>query len=159
MTTTTQLTQYSYRGARAMVLLHEKYLREFVQVWKKAKEANLRLPQTDDPNYKSLESLLFHVMRAARNYMTWMCEVLKMPDPAIAMPPSEDRIEREVDTYLGYLLEQWRVPLAAVNEDRFYDHAYKSRWDVEYCVDAMLEHAVMHPIRHQFQLEELLEKK
>jgi hypothetical protein len=27
------------------------------------------------------------------------------------------------------------------------------------CIDAMLEHAVMHPIRHAFQLEELMRRQ
>jgi hypothetical protein len=35
---------------------------------------------------------------------------------------------------------------------------FPSRWNVHYCIDAMLEHAVMHPIRHTFQLQELLAK-
>jgi len=30
---------------------------------------------------------------------------------------------------------------------------HESRWGVKDYVDAMLEHAVMHPIRHAFQLE------
>jgi hypothetical protein len=29
---------------------------------------------------------------------------------------------------------------------------------VTYTIDAMLEHAVMHPIRHTFQLEELVQR-
>ncbi len=29
---------------------------------------------------------------------------------------------------------------------------------VEYSIDSMLEHAVMHPLRHRFQLEELIAK-
>ena len=40
----------------------------------------------------------------------------------------------------------------------FMDKTYTSRWKVEYCIDAMLEHAVMHPIRHEFQLSNLLKK-
>ena len=28
-----------------------------------------------------------------------------------------------------------------------------------YCIDAMLEHAVMHPIRHAFQLDELIKDR
>ena len=39
------------------------------------------LPKTDDPAYESLDTLLHHVFRAARGYMTWMCEVLELPDP------------------------------------------------------------------------------
>ena len=46
--------------------------------------------------------------------------------------------------------------LAEVPEERFEDREYPARWKTLYCVDAMLEHAVMHPIRHTFQLERLL---
>ena len=51
---------------------------------------------------------------AARGYMTWMCEVLELPDPEIRIPPEPT---------------------------------------------ALLEHAVMHPIRHAFQLEELMHQR
>ena len=33
---------------------------------------------------------------------------------------------------------------------------YPSQWKTRYCIDSMLEHAVMHPVRHAFQLDELL---
>ena len=32
-----RLENYKYRGARACVLLHEKYMKEFLEVWKEAK--------------------------------------------------------------------------------------------------------------------------
>jgi len=51
---------------------------------------------------------------AARGYMTWMCEVLELPDPEIRIPPEPT---------------------------------------------ALLEHADMHPIRHAFQLEELMHQR
>ena len=31
-----------------------------------------------------------------------------------------------------------------------------TQWQTRYCIDSMLEHAVMHAIRHAFQLDELL---
>jgi hypothetical protein len=40
--------------------------------------------------------------------------------------------------------------------EEFSKPVYSSRWGVNYCVDAMLEHAVMHPERHRFQLLELM---
>jgi uncharacterized damage-inducible protein DinB len=114
------------------------------------------LPAGDDPNYASLEALLRHVLRAARGYMVWICEMLELPDPQIRSTPQAGEIEAEAESYLEHLLEQWRRPLAEVPEERFYSPEYPSRWKVDYCIDAMLEHAVMHPIRHQFQLMELL---
>lgn len=147
---------YAYGGARALVLLHERHLRSFLAVWKQAKTAGVVLPTTDDPSYASLETLLFHVCACARGYMTWSCRVLGLPSPEIRTPPEVTTIETEVDAYLEHLIERWRLPLAGVEEDRFFAAEYESGWKTRYCVEAMLEHAVMHPIRHQFQLESLL---
>jgi hypothetical protein len=38
------------------------------------------------------------------------------------------------------------------------NHTYTSRWGQEYTIGAMLEHAVMHPMRHAFHLDELMER-
>ena len=142
-----------------MVIMHELHLQSFLKVWKQAKKINLPLPKTEDPGYKSLETLLFHVYRAARGYMTWMCEKLKLPDPEIKPIPKPDVIEKEADEYLTYLLEKWQTPLAEVEETEFIEQTYTSRWGTDYCIDAMLEHAVMHPIRHEFQLRNLMYRK
>ena len=78
----TDLT-YRSRAVRALVLLHEEHLRRFLVVWNQARAVSVVLPKTDDPDYVSLETLLHHVLGAARRYMTWMCEVLELPDPQI----------------------------------------------------------------------------
>jgi hypothetical protein len=138
--------------------MHELHLQSFLQTWKEAKKNNLPLPKTDNPDYKSLETLLYHVFRAARGYMTWMCEKLNLSDPEIKPIPKPDVIEKEADEYLVHLLEKWRTPLAEVPIDKFEYGTYTSRWGTDYCIDAMMEHAVMHPIRHEFQLKTLMGK-
>lgn len=148
---------HTYNGARSMVLLHEQHLREFVTVWREAKATGLPLPETDDPSYASLETLLVHLLGAARGYMVWMCRVLELPDPRIDPPPSPETIGADAETYLEHVLERWRTPLAGVEEERFNRPEYPSGWKVLYCVDAMMEHAVMHPIRHTYQLRGLME--
>jgi len=87
--------------------------------------------------------------------MTWMCEQLGLPDPQIQPAPPPERAPAEADQYLEHVLEKWREPFAAVPEERF-EEAFASRWRRVYSIDAMLEHAVMHPMRHTFQLRELL---
>jgi uncharacterized damage-inducible protein DinB len=154
-----ELSNYKYRGARALILLHESHMKIWFETWKKAKELGVSLPITEDPNYQSLDTLLYHTLRAARGYMQWMCEKLELPDPKIENPPALEEIEKTANDYLEHLLKQWRLPLQDIEEERFYNPSYKSRWGVDYCIDAMLEHAVMHPIRHYFQLQELIENK
>lgn len=152
------LPEYRYGAARTMVFLQGQYLQDCVEAWRKAKAANIVLPETDDPSYVSMETLLRHVLGAARSYMVWMCEKLELPDPEIKPPPALEVIEAEAGNYLAHLINQWRMPLAEVDEERF-NKEYLSRWGVRYCVDAMLEHAVMHPILHRVQLEELVEEQ
>ena len=151
--------QFKYRGARAMILLHERHMQEFLATWREFRAAGAALPQTDDPDYASALAVLRHILRAGRGYMTWICDKLQLPDPQIDAVPEDDRIEAEADAYLKHLLLRWRTPLVEVPPERFEDRTYTSRWGMEYCIDAMLEHAVMHPIRHTFQLREILSRR
>ncbi|HKB85052.1 MAG TPA: hypothetical protein VKD08_02700 [Ignavibacteriaceae bacterium] len=154
-----ELRKYKYNGARTLVLLHDKHLRSCVQTWREAKRLNINLPVTEDEYYKSLETLLFHFLRSARNYMVWICDKLGLPDPQIENPPEPDSIEEKADEYLFYLLDKWKTPLAEIEEEKFHSPVYTSRWGVDYCIDAMLEHAVMHPVRHEFQLKNLIQSE
>jgi hypothetical protein len=88
--------------------------------------------------------------------MVWMCEKLELPDPDITPVPDEAMIEAESAGYLEHLLNKWSTPLAGVPEEAFSNRTFQSRWKVDYCIDAMLEHAVVHPKRHTFQLRTLM---
>jgi len=142
-----------------MVLLHEEHLRRFVNTWKLALAASVSLPPTDDPAYASLGALGRHVLGAAGGYMVWICEVLTLPDPGIRSAPDAAAMVRDADDYMEHVLERWRAPLLEVSDERLETPEYPSRWKTRYCIDAMLEHAVMHPIRHAFQLDELIKDR
>lgn len=153
------LPEYRYGGARTMVHLRGLYLWECLEAWKQAQKIGLTLPETDDPSYVSLEDLLSHVLRADRGYIIWICKKLELPDPGIEPAPPLGVIGAEADDYVTNLIKRWRTPLAEVDEERFHRQEYESNWGVRYCIDAMLEHAVMHPILHRVQLQELLEEQ
>lgn len=140
-----------------MVALHEEHLRRFVQVWRLALAAPVKLPATTDPNYASLEVLGRHVLSAAGGYLVWMCETLQLPDPGVQPAPEGAAIVRGADGYLEHVLERWRgEALRQIGDDQLETPEYPSEWRTCYCIDSMLEHAVMHPIRHAFQLGELM---
>jgi len=150
------LPPFRSAGVRALVLLHERELRAFLPVWERARAAGFALPATTDPAYASHGALLFHVFGAARGYLVWICSSLEIADPEVSPTPPAERIEGEARERLEHLLERWRIALAEVPDERVEDRAYPSRWGPPYTIDAMLEHAVMHPIRHRFQLENWL---
>ena len=88
-----------------------------------------------------------------------MCEQLELPDPQIGRTPELHVIQAEAEGYLVHLIDRWRSPLAEIEVERFSRPEYPSAWGTKYCIDAMLEHAVVHPILHRVQLQELLEEQ
>lgn len=153
----TTLPKYRYNGARALVLLHDLHLRSFFETWKQAKEFGVKLPETSDTDYASIEALLLHVLRSSRGYILWICEKLKLVLPDIDPPPVVDKIVENSESYLEHVLNGWKLPLTDVEEALFFTDVFTSNWGTGYCIEAMLEHAVMHPIRHEFQLRRLIE--
>jgi hypothetical protein len=146
---------YRSRAVRALVIMHEQQLRGFLATWNAARATPVRLPVTDDPSYVSLETLRHHVLGAARGYLVWICEQLQLADPGIR-PMPKDLSKEEAAGYMEEVLEGWGASLLTVADEQLEHPEYVSRWDTLYSIDAMLEHAVMHPIRHVFQLEELM---
>ena len=98
--------------------------------------------------------LLHHVLQCSRGYLQWMCTQLGVPDPGIDMAPPAERAPAEAAGYLSHLLARWRMPLRDVPRDAFRKPVPQALTATT--VEAMLEHAVMHPIRHSFQLRNLL---
>jgi len=150
------MNKYLYKGAQACINLHAIEIKKFHLTWQKAKKKGILLPDTDDSDYVSMETLFRHVLRSSRGYMIWMCSKLDLPDPEIDSAPEPENIEKDAESYIMHLLERWSLPLAAVMEKRFGDTVYPSNWGTPYSIEAMLEHAVMHPIRHRYQLELLM---
>ncbi len=150
-------TSYRYGGARALVELHDRHLREFLAVWREADDRRLELPRTTDPNYASTEALLAHVLGCAARYLAWICEQRAIPPPELERYPEPNDLAARADEVLKRVLAAWRDPLKDLTEERAYAPAHESPWGPPYCIDAMLEHAVMHPIRHAHQLRKLME--
>lgn len=145
-----------YSGAKALVELHEKQLRSFLATWREAKNMQVVLPETKDRAYRSLETLLWHVLDCASRYISWTADALELPPPILPELPGEDQIAVEADGILEAILAAWRLPLSDLPVKTFVAGEHKAWWGTGYCVDAMLEHAVMHPLRHQWQLRKLL---
>lgn len=149
-------TEYADRAVRALVALHERELRAFLPTWRRFAASGLPLPDTDDTDYLSNEHLLLHVVRAAGRYLTWVCRQLGLPDPGVPEAPGVEEIADRAEVFMERVLGLWRTSLTAVPADRLEDRAYTSNWGAPMTIASMLEHAVAHPMRHTFQLEELM---
>jgi hypothetical protein len=82
-----------------------------------------------------------------------------MPMAMVKIPSNEATRNVAASKSMKHVLDRWRIPLRDLGDDRLETPEYRSRWKTLYSVDAVLEHAVMHPIRHAFQLEELMRER
>jgi hypothetical protein len=152
------MTQFKSRAVMSLVELHEKELRRFLEVWERFDASGVALPATDDPSYKSKSHLVTHVVRAARNYLTWIGEVRKHPYANVDPETDEGRISARLKPFAESVLASWREHLASLEDSELEGAMFKSRWGEDYSVEQMLEHAVVHPMRHAIQLERLMKQ-
>ena len=115
---------------------------------------------TEDPDCKSIQTILTHVIRAGYCYMIEI----------------RNSLGEQVDFVEGELLnsiEQYQAGLKKMfnyNEQLFKDyptlnleeHNFEkkihARWGQHYDIEQLLEHAIVHILRHRLQIEKMIVK-
>lgn len=147
---------FKSNAVRSCVELHEIELNRFHETWQRFLASGTPLPETDDPSYQSAAHLGGHVFRAARGYLTWIGECVKRPVTGLDADTDSVSIARKGRPFVDAVLEAWRRELALLEDSELAPGTYKSRWGQDYNIEQMLEHAVVHPMRHRIQLERLM---
>lgn len=142
------------RGVRALVLLHERELRTCLATWRRAVAWGVVLPGTSERD-ASPQAVFRHVLSASGGYLRWLAEHLELGDPGLEAPPDIADVEARADGHVEHLVKRWRSVLRDVPRERLRE-SHPTRWGVDLVVEAMLEHAIVHPMRHALQLEELM---
>jgi hypothetical protein len=150
---------FQSNAVRSLVELHEVELNRFYDTWQVFRGAGVPLPETADPNYASPNHLGGHVLRAARNYLTWIGDCVKRPVTDVDLDNEPVSVAAKGRPFLDEVLSAWRRHLAALEDAELAPATFKSRWGEDYNIEQMLEHAVVHPMRHRLQLERLMAER
>ena len=147
---------FKSNAVRSCVELHEIELNRFYDTWEAFRASGTALPETTDPHYASPEHLGGHVFRSARNYLTWIGECVKRPVTDVDLDKDVLSVARKGRPFVDQVLAAWRRHLSALEDAELTPAVDPSRWEDAYNVEGMLEHAVVHPMRHRIQLERLM---
>jgi uncharacterized damage-inducible protein DinB len=143
-------------AVRSLVELHETEMNRFFEVWQAFRASGVPVPASSDPNYASANHLGGHVLRAARNYLTWIGDCVARPVADVDLDNEQVSVAAKGRPFLDEVLAAWRRHLALLEDRELSPATFKSRWGEDYNVEQMLEHAVVHPMRHRLQLERLM---
>jgi hypothetical protein len=150
------MAMFKSNAIRSCVELHEIELNRFFATWEAFRASGTPLPATDDPSYTSPDHLGGHVFRSARNYLTWIGECVGRPVTGLDADMDVVSVARKGRSFVDEVLAAWRRHLAVLGDAELAPTTYKSRWGDPYNIEQMLEHAVVHPMRHRIQLERLM---
>jgi uncharacterized damage-inducible protein DinB len=111
----------------------------------------------------NVRGIICHVSSANFNYACWISRVLGRLDPAVEQQEKEAFRTRvrsftsaeEHEEGSGIAAARYYAALAEIAPDDL-DRDFKTNWGPMLSIEAMLEHAFAHLIRHRRQLEVLL---
>jgi uncharacterized damage-inducible protein DinB len=152
--------EFQSRAVRSLVELHEKEMRSFLEVWKRFVAANLPMPDAHgDPDYENREKLAGHVLMAARGYLRRIGIWLDRAPSGLDDSEDANEIAARAPQFLDNVLAAYRRHLAGVTHEEMEAYIHHTRGGQLMNVELLLEHAVVHPMRHRIQLERMLEGK
>ena len=115
--------------------------------------------ETKDDNCRSIQTIITHVVRAGYGYANYIRQNFSITS---TVPPErlltyEEAIS-EIDGVLEYTAEtlsgRWEM-----KDEEIEGVKIDSRWGVKYNLEQMLEHAIVHIMRHRRQIERLSQRE
>ena len=97
------------------------------------------------------------MLMAARGYLTRIGEWVGRPVSDVDASQDAHDIAGRMPVFTDGVLAAYRRHLTAVTTEELETQSHKTRWGELYSVEMLLEHAVVHPMRHRIQLERILE--
>jgi len=149
--------EFKSRAIRSLLELHEAELRAFLATWRRYARAGLPMPEAHgDEDYASIDRLGTHVLKAARSFLARVTEWLGRPASDLDMAEDVKDLSARADAFTDALLEAYGRHLASATDEEMGAWIHKTRQGNPISIEMLLEHAVVHPMRHRVQLERIL---
>lgn len=123
-----------------------------------AAENYTRIVEGESEHCCSVEIIMNHVVRAGYGYSKYIRDALSMnclPVEDKKIPQTE--IGGEIERMLAYTCAIFEGE-RQITDDEMENIFFKTRWEATYNIDQLLEHAIVHILRHRRQIEKFILK-
>ncbi len=158
---------YRKGGVGAMMDEYERAAGELKNVLARASEDQFNRiadPDTKDEDCRSIQTIMTHVVRAGYGYADYIRQAFGIPStrppetlPGQTVPVLHREAAGKIDGFLRYTAEtlegKWEM-----TDEEIQGVAMKVRWGPTYDLEQLLEHAIVHILRHRRQVERFLER-
>jgi uncharacterized damage-inducible protein DinB len=114
--------------------------------------------QTSDEACRSAQTIMSHVVNAAYGYADYLREQFSMDStrPVSRVLTKQESLS-QLDAAFEYTLETLKDHWGMTDEQMM-GFVIKTRWGAVYDVEGLLEHAIVHILRHRRQLERFISR-
>jgi len=140
---------------------YEKAISDLQQVTAKIADQELTIvvdPKTTDENCKSFQAILSHVVSSANGYATSIHNYkgLQIQRPAKTFHLTVKAYLKDLDNVFAYTESVFTQLQDADLEQHDDSLKIKAGWGQSYDIEQMMEHAIVHVLRHRRQIEKLM---
>lgn len=112
--------------------------------------------QTRDENCRSVQTIIAHVVNAGYGYAAYIRAVFAMnPERPVkrllTLQESLEELQAMLDYTLTTLEGRWEMTNEGIRSTVMH-----TSWGVNYDLEQMLEHAIVHVLRHRLQIEKFI---
>ena len=159
METHTSLTDYRKGAIGALMDEYERAaaeLKHVIELIPDDEFVRVADSQTNDDDCRSAQTIMAHVVSAGYGYADYIRAVWTIPSarPPKTLLPRQAALEQfaAMLAYTAQTLEgRWEM-----SDEEITGIVIQSRWGVTYDLEQLLEHAIVHILRHRRQLEKFI---
>ena len=116
--------------------------------------------RTKDPDCRSIQTITYHIVASGYTYINYINaenekDWFEYKDNLSIENFSCDKAIIEIDKMLNYTEESFMTLHSRSNEE-ISKWSFKVRWGVTYNFEQLMEHAIVHILRHRRQIEKFL---
>lgn len=120
-------------------------------------------PKTDDEDCRSIQTVSRHVIRSGYRYAAYVLEALKIPfeipgADKMAIENVEHAIA-ETSNMCNFTITHLYDSNRELVDSNLGDIRFMARWGGEYSIEQILEHAIVHILRHRRQISRFIQKQ
>lgn len=143
------MDEYERASAELKTILNKISLEDFVKIVD---------PDTKDEDCRSVQTIMNHVVRAGYGYSNYLRKEfgINSDNPVYQINDADEAIshfERMLEYTVQTLEGKWEMP-----EEEITNIKIVTRWGTTLHMETLLEHAIVHILRHRRQIERFLIK-
>ena len=151
-------TDQNKRAVNAILDEYERAIKELQYVISKISDIDLAAiidPHTSDINGKSIRNILAHVIGSAFSYAIYIRESIDHAVPRPGLRHRDTALEyiQDLDEVIVFTRDTFKTIYDYSLEQFDYPDKIKTKWGQSYDIEQMMEHAIVHVLRHRRQIE------